>query len=232
MGSTSGGRVEQFRDLRFAQSLPLRHSCLPTLASRGPSNPGQGVDERAALDTECPADGSLGGPAVKRRGHGGQLLRVDRHGTTATPPATTRGGQHSLNPFLDERPFELRQRAENMKEEFALRRRGIHLLGERTKADAARPEITHRPNQVRQRAPQPIQLPYDQTVARFDKGERLGQARALAAAAADRSSNRQRSSTPAARSASRCKSKVWRSPSVETRMEPTSMHGKPHGVTT
>ena len=38
---------------------------------------------------------------------------------------------------------------------------------------------------MRQRAPQPIQLPYDQTVARFDKGERLGQARALAAAAAD-----------------------------------------------
>ena len=28
------GRIEQLGDLRFAQSLPSRHSCLPTLASR------------------------------------------------------------------------------------------------------------------------------------------------------------------------------------------------------
>src|SRR5271166_6044061 len=46
------GWIEQLRDLRFAQSLPSRHSCLPTLASRRPSDPGQGVDERAALDSE------------------------------------------------------------------------------------------------------------------------------------------------------------------------------------
>src|SRR5271170_3634669 len=144
------GWIEQLRDLCFAQSLPSRHSCLPTLASRGPSDPGQGVDERAALDSERPADGGLGGPAVERRGHSGQLLGVDCRGTTAASPATPRGGQPSLNPLLDERPFKLRQRAEHMKEEFALRCRGVHLLGERTKADAARPEIAHRRKQVRQ----------------------------------------------------------------------------------
>jgi hypothetical protein len=99
-------------------------------------------------------------------------------------PATPRGGQPSLNPLLDERPFKLRQRAEHMKEELALRSRGVHLLGERTKADAARLEIGHRRKQVRQGSSQPIQFPYNQAVAGLDEGERLGQACALAAVAA------------------------------------------------
>jgi hypothetical protein len=89
-----------------------------------------------------------------------------------------------LNPLLDERPFKLRQRAEHMKEELALRSRGVHLLGERTKADAARLEIGHRRKQVRQGSSQPIQFPYNQAVAGLDEGERLGQACALAAVAA------------------------------------------------
>jgi hypothetical protein len=54
-----GGGIEQLRDLRFAQSLPSRHSCLLKRASGRPSDPGQGVDERAALDAERPADGGF-----------------------------------------------------------------------------------------------------------------------------------------------------------------------------
>ena len=87
------GGIEQLRDLCFAQSLPWRHSCLPTPASRGPSDPGQGVDERAAFDSERPADGGLGGPAVERRGHGGQLLGVDCRGTTVARDAARRPAQ-------------------------------------------------------------------------------------------------------------------------------------------
>lgn len=62
-------RVEQLRNLDVTQSLPSRHSCLLDLGPGRPADPGERVDQRAALDAEGAADRGLGGAAVKRRNH-------------------------------------------------------------------------------------------------------------------------------------------------------------------
>ncbi len=72
-----------------------------------------------------------------------------------------------------------------MKQELALRRGGVHQLSQRTEANAARLEIGHRREEMRQRSSEPIQLPYDQAVAGPDEFERFGEASTFAAAAAD-----------------------------------------------
>ena len=71
-----GGRIEQLRNLGFAQSLPSRHSCLLDLGPDRPPDPGQRVDERAALDAERAADRGFGGAGIERRRHRGKFLRV------------------------------------------------------------------------------------------------------------------------------------------------------------
>src|SRR3954465_8552334 len=63
------------------------------------------------------------------------------------PPAGRR--KPSLHALLDQRSLELRERAEDVKQELALRRGGVHLLGQRTEGDAAGLEIGHRGEQVR-----------------------------------------------------------------------------------
>ena len=66
-----------------------------------------------------------------------------------------------------------------------MRRGGVHQLSQRTEANAARLEIGHRREEMRQRSSEPIQLPYDQAVAGPDEFERFGEASTFAAAAAD-----------------------------------------------
>ena len=94
-----------------------------------------------------------------------EFLGIDREGTPAPTPATARGRKSGLHPFLDQRPFELRQRAEDMEQKLTLRRRGVHLLGQRTERDAALLEVGYRGQEVRQRSAKPVQLPDHQTVA-------------------------------------------------------------------
>ena len=60
--------------------------------------------------------------------------------------------------------LELCQGAEDMEQELALRRGGIH-LGQRTKRDPACLEIVHCAQQMRQRSAQTVQLPDHQAVA-------------------------------------------------------------------
>ena len=98
------------------------------------------------------------------------------------PTAMPCRGQSGLNPFLDQRAFELRERPENVEQQLALRRGGIHLFGKRTKGDAALLQIGHRGEQMRQRSAEPVQLPDHQAVARSDEGQRLGQPGTVATA--------------------------------------------------
>jgi hypothetical protein len=180
-----GGRIEQFRDLRFAQSLPARHSRLLCLLPGRPSDPGQRVDQSAALDAEHSADSSLGGAAVKRRSHRGELLGVDCGRTAAAAPTATRCGEPGLNPLLNQRSLELGKRPENMKQKLALWCGGVHLLCERTKRDAAGFQIGHGRNEVGKRSTETVELPDDQAIAGLHKRERLGQSHASGAGAAD-----------------------------------------------
>src|SRR5271166_3822985 len=177
--------IEQRHDLVFAQLLPSRHSCLLDLAAGRPADPGQGVDQSAALDAERAAHRGLRGAAFERRRHCREFLGIDRNGPAAAPPTPARGGQAGLHPLLRERPLELRQRAEDMEQELTLRRRGVHLLGQRTESDPARLEVGDRLEQMGQRSTEPVQLPDDQAVACANEGERLGQARTVTAAATD-----------------------------------------------
>jgi hypothetical protein len=52
-----------------------------------PTDPGQGVDERAALDPEGAAHRGFRRAALERRDDGRHLFRVDRDGATASPAA-------------------------------------------------------------------------------------------------------------------------------------------------
>ena len=65
-------------------------------------------------------------------------VSIGNRSTAMTSAAACRG-EPGLHPLLDQRPFELRQRAEYVEQELALRRRGVHLLGQRAKGDAALP---------------------------------------------------------------------------------------------
>ena len=65
-------------------------------------------------------------------------------------PTTPRGREAGLNAFLDQRPFELRQCTEDVEQELALRRRGVHQLGERTEGDAAFLEVRYCGQEMRQ----------------------------------------------------------------------------------
>ena len=68
---------------------------------------------------------------------GRHLFDVDRYRPAAVPAAASRGGKTGANPLPGQRAFELRHRAEDMEQEFALRGSGIHLLGERAECDPA-----------------------------------------------------------------------------------------------
>src|SRR5687767_7211662 len=79
-------------------------------------------------------------------------MATGRDGDGPAAPAALPAGRRkpSLHALLDQRSLELRERAEDVKQELALRRGGVHLLGQRTEGDAAGLEIGHRGEQVRQ----------------------------------------------------------------------------------
>ncbi len=176
-----------------------------------PADPCQGVDERAALDPEGAADRGFRRTAFERRDDGRDLFRVDRDRAAAVPTAASRGGKTGANPLLGQGALELRQRSEDMEEEFALRGGGVHLLGQRAECDAAILLLVYCREQMGQRSPETVELPHHKAIARLEEGQRLPKAGTIIAAAAGAIS-------PAASRASRCKSRTWRSPSVETRM--------------
>ena len=104
---------------------------------------------------------------------------------TAMATATPGRREPSLYPLLDQRPLELRQRAEDVEQEFTLWRRGVHLFGQGTEADAASPEVGDCGEEVRQRSTETVQLPDNQAIAGSGKSKRLGQTGTITAAAAD-----------------------------------------------
>src|SRR5580698_8304113 len=136
-------RIEQFRDLGFAQSLPSCHSCLLDLDPGRPADADQGVDQRTALDAKRTTDRGFGGAVIERRHHRGEFLGVNGGGTAAMASAPPCRGKSGLDPFLDQRPFELSERAKNVEQKLTLWRGRIHLFGQRTKGDTALLEISY-----------------------------------------------------------------------------------------
>ena len=100
-------------------------------------------------------------------------------------PATLCRGEPGLDPLPDQGPFELSERPKNVEQELALRRGGIHLLGQRTKGDTALLEIGHRGEEMRQRSAEPVQLPDHQAVAGPDESKCFGQTSTVNTASGD-----------------------------------------------
>lgn len=108
-----------------------------------PADPSQGIDERAALDSKGAADRGFRRTAFERRDDGRHLLRVDRDRAPAPSSATARRGEASANPLLDQRALELRQRTEDLEQEFPLWGGGVHLFGQRAECDATILQFVH-----------------------------------------------------------------------------------------
>ena len=107
---------------------------------------------------------------------------------TGRPPpaaAASRGGKTGANPLLDQRSLELRQRAEDMEQEFALRGGGVHLFGQRAECDTAILQFVHCREQMGKRSPETGELPDHQAIAWLEEGQRFRKAGAIVAAAAD-----------------------------------------------
>jgi hypothetical protein len=85
---------------------------------------------------------------------------VDRDRASAPPAAAARRGEASANPLLDQRALELRQRAEDMEQEFALWGGGIHLFGQRAECDPALFQLVHRREQMGERSPETVEMGY------------------------------------------------------------------------
>ena len=160
-------RLEQLRDLGFAQSLPSRHSCL--LTSLRPADQPMRASESISVLRRMPKvrqTAALVAPPSSAAITAPSFSASIDDGTAATTTATARGRKPRLYTLLDQRPLELRQRPEDVEQQFALRRGGIDLLGERAERNAALLEARHRGQQMRQRSAEPIQLPDHQAIAR------------------------------------------------------------------
>src|SRR5215831_11326169 len=77
----------------------------------------------------------------------------------ATGRPSCRPRRRGANPLLNQRSLELRQRSKDMKQEFALRGGGVHLLGQRAERDPAFLQLVYRREQMRQRPPETVELP-------------------------------------------------------------------------
>ena len=119
------------------------------------------------------------------------------------------------------------KRPEDMEQEFALRGGGVHLLGQRAERHTAFLEAVHCRQQVGQRSPETVEFPNHEAIARLEEGQSLGKAGTIVAAAAGAIFEQMPLVDPRRQQASRCRSITWRSPSVETRIYPTSMYGNP-----
>ena len=78
------------------------------------------------------------------------------------------------NPRVDaldnQRALEFRQRAHDMEHELSARCRGVDAFRQRGEARATRAQMRHRLNEMRQRSPEPVELPHDQHIIRADLG--------------------------------------------------------------
>jgi hypothetical protein len=99
-------------------------------------------------------------------------------------PATARRREPCLHALLDQRPLELRECPDDVKQQLALRHGGVDLFGERAESETALLQIRYRGQQMRQGSAEPIQLPDHQAIAGADERQRLAQAGAVATTAA------------------------------------------------
>jgi hypothetical protein len=63
-----------------------------------------------------------------------------------------------------------------MEQKFALRRRGVHLLGQRPERDTAFPQLVYCREQMGQRPPETVELPDHQAIARLEERQRCRKA--------------------------------------------------------
>ena len=137
-----GRWVVECRDLSLGQLLSARYPVLPSRGAGRPADTLQRIDQGAAPDAEGSADRGLGYADLQAR-----------HG-----------------PLLRQGTLELRERAEDVEQQFALRRRRVHRLGQRAERDAAPFEVVHHGQQVRQQPPEAVEFPDHETVAGTQEG--------------------------------------------------------------
>ena len=85
------------------------------------------------------------------------LLLVHRRRTSALPPSGASRLKAGLSPLPDHLALELGERAEDMEDEFAARRRRVDLLLQALEADPSRMERIDRFDQVLERATEPVE---------------------------------------------------------------------------
>ena len=95
------------------------------------------------------------------------------------------GGQPLLDALGDQPPLEVGDRAEDVEHQFAGGRRGVDPLLEAGEVDAAGLEFPDRPQQLRQRAPQPVEAGHAQAVAWPRMVNQPGQLRPIGGCAGD-----------------------------------------------
>jgi hypothetical protein len=106
---------------------------------------------------------------------GGHLER-----RTAVTPARTSRHKARLRPFGDERSLELGERGKDTEHQLSRRRGRVDggaLTGEYLQADLASGQIVHQVDEMAQIAPQPVQLPDDERIARakrLEAGDKAG----------------------------------------------------------
>ena len=78
-----------------------------------------------------------------------------------------------MSPFADELPFEFRQRAEDMEDQFASAGGRVHALAQALKADFAGGESVYGLDKMLQGTAQPVEFPHDEHVTSSDPLEIL-----------------------------------------------------------
>src|SRR3954453_11520400 len=99
------------------------------------------------------------------------LLRRQRLWPSSTLPSGPGCLQPCVRPLFNDVSLELRQRPENMKDQFSARGGRINLLGEALKADLAVIQLSDAFNEVFEGAAEAIQLPDNEGVTNSDIGE-------------------------------------------------------------
>ena len=111
------------------------------------------------------------------------LVLVEPLAAAADAPTSAGCVQASARPFADQRPLELRQRAENVEHELTGAGVGVDRLLQAAQPDALRAQRLGVRDEVLERPAQPVEPPHHQRVAGTELGERLAQGGALGRAA-------------------------------------------------
>jgi hypothetical protein len=155
----------------------------PSRGTRHGAAAGQRIIQRGAFHAKGAAHRRFAHPALQRDGNTGPLFVTHRAGTASTlapPHGRCDTGPH---PFLRQGPLIRCQRPKHTKEEGPLGRGGIHLRRQGAQGHALGLERRSDLEQVRQGAPEPIQFPDDEAIARLDIGQGLPEPGALIASA-------------------------------------------------